>query len=154
MFWVDLIFVWRCHDIPCAHFYFLSEPTLRKDAWIRATSATVMVIFSKVLLWKVLDHSYTQSSFSTTARYIDSSIFKDSLQLKILRTWIKIRPNFFMNTWVNIKQRSTKVSWKFSLSKKYDPALQRTLHQSRWYFTWCSTEFEFHPVLLSLYKNQ
>ena len=49
---------------------------------MRATSATVMVIFPKVPFWKLLDHNYIQSSFSTFARYIDSGILKDTLQLK------------------------------------------------------------------------
>ena len=49
---------------------------------MRATSATVMVIFPKVLFWKLLDLNYIQSSFSTFARYIDSGILKDTLQLK------------------------------------------------------------------------
>ena len=44
-------------------FFFLAfEATLGKDTWIRATSATAMVIFSKVLFRKLLDHSYVKVS--------------------------------------------------------------------------------------------
>ena len=54
---------------------------------------------------------------------------KDILQLKILRTWIKIlriwikvHANSFNKTLVNImKRESTKVPWKLSLERNYDP---------------------------------
>ena len=47
---------------------------------------------------------------------------KDILQLKILRTWIKIHANSFIKTLVNIvKWESTKVPRKLSLAKKYNP---------------------------------
>ena len=45
---------------------------------------TVVVVFSKVLFWKLLDHSYVQSSFLTIMMHIDNSILKNTLQLKIL----------------------------------------------------------------------
>ena len=38
------------------------EPTLGKDTWMRATSATVMIIFLKVPFWISLYHNYIQSS--------------------------------------------------------------------------------------------
>ena len=76
-------------------------------------------------------------TFSKIARYIDNSILKDTLKLKILRTLIKIGTNSFIKTWVNIKWKSTRLPWKLSLAEKYDPALERTLHQSRWYFAYC-----------------
>ena len=37
--------------------------------------------FSKVEFWKLLHHSYVQSSFSTITRHIEHSILKDTLQL-------------------------------------------------------------------------
>ena len=103
----------------CSFLFFCLEPTLGKDAWMRATSTNVMVIFSKMPFWKLLGHNYIQSSFSTISRCIDNSILKDTLQLKILRTWIKICANLFIKAWVNIiKRKSTKVPWKLSLAKK------------------------------------
>ena len=60
-FWV----VWRCHGILCVHFYFIFYFFLLRSNFktiIRATSATVMVIFSKVLLRKLLNHSYVKFS--------------------------------------------------------------------------------------------
>ena len=75
------------------------------------------------------------SLFLTITRYINYNILKDTLQLKILRTWIKIRANSFIKTLVNImKRKSKKVPGKLSFVKKYEPALQWTLHQSKWYF--------------------
>ena len=42
--------------------FFFCLATLGKDTWMRATSATVMVTFSKVLFRKLLDHSYVKVS--------------------------------------------------------------------------------------------
>ena len=52
------------HGIPWVHFYFCLGPTVRKYTCMRLTSITVMVIFSKLSFWKLLDHSYVQSCFS------------------------------------------------------------------------------------------
>ena len=48
------------HGIPWVHFYFYFclRPTVRKYTWMRLTSVTVMVIFSKLSFWKLLDHNY------------------------------------------------------------------------------------------------
>ena len=88
----ELWIAWRCRGIPrvCCY-YFCLEPTVRKDAWMRTTSVTVMAFFSKVAFWKLLDHSYVQSSFSINTRHIESSILKDTLQLNIFWTWINLR---------------------------------------------------------------
>ena len=61
--------------------------------------------------------------------------------------------NSITKTWVNIiKRKSTKVPWKLSLAKKYDPTLQRTLHQSRWYFFFSQTSLAFksNPVFIDI----
>ena len=52
--------------------------------------------------WKLLDHSYVQSPFSTNTRHIDNSILKDTLQFFILRTWINMRAKSFIKTSVNV----------------------------------------------------
>ena len=66
---------------------------------------------------------------------------KDTLRLKILWTWIKIRANSFIKTLVNnMKRKPTKVPWTLSLMKKKNIVLQKTLHQNR-YFTCCYTFF-------------
>ena len=96
MFWLELNFeFWRYHDIPCV-----------------LESAIVKVTWSEL------------SSFSKIIRHIDNSIFKYTLQLKILQTWIKIK------TWINImKQKLTTVPGKLSNTEKSEP-----LHQNRWHF--------------------
>ena len=51
--------------------------------------------------------------------YIDNSILKDILWLKILWTWIKVSANSFIKTLVNIMKRKwTTKPWKLSLAKK------------------------------------
>ena len=101
MFWVDLTF--ECYEdvmvFVFSFLFFCLEPTLVKGTWMRATSSTLMLIFLKVLFWKLLDHNYIQSFFSTIVRDIDNSILKDTLQLKNLRTWVKIHANSFIKTW-------------------------------------------------------
>ena len=129
--------VWRCHGIPRVHcYYFCLEPTVRKDTWMRTTSVTVMAFFPKVAFWKLLDHSYVQSSFSINTRHIENSILKDTLQLNIFRTWINLRATSFIKTSVNMKQKSMTVPRKRSVAQKYKPALQRTLNLNRPRFTY------------------
>ena len=129
--------VWRCHDILRAHYYyFCLEPTVRKDAWMRTTSVTVMAFFSKVAFWKLLDHSYVQSSFPIITRHIENSILKDTLQLNIFRTWINLRATSFIKTSVNMKQKSMTVPRKRSVAQKSKHALRRTLNLSRPRFTY------------------
>ena len=72
----ELWIVWRWHGISHACCYFYLEPTVRKDAWMRTTSVTVMAFFSKVAFWKLLDHSYSQSSFTIDTRHIENSFWK------------------------------------------------------------------------------
>ena len=97
----DLWMVWRWNGIPRVYYYyFCLEPTVRKETWMRKTSVTVMVFFSKVASWKLLDYSYLRSPFSTITMHIDSSILKDTL----LRTWINMRAKSFIKTSVNVTE--------------------------------------------------
>ena len=148
--------LWRCHVIPCVHFYFFFR------------------IHCKV---------HWQKHFEG----------QDTLQLKILRTWIKISANSFIHQDLSKhhKEKINEYTFKIITCKKYKPALQRTFHQSKWYllivmcfffsqanlvfkynpvfidilgrfchslFTfllfdcWYSTKFEFHPVPLRVFK--
>ena len=132
----ELWIVWRWHGISHACCYFYLEPTVRKDAWMRTTSVTVMAFFSKVAFWKLLDHSYVQSSFPIITRHIENSILKDTLQLNIFRTWINLRATSFIKTSVNMKQKSMTVPRKRSVAQKSKCALRRTLNLSRPRFTY------------------
>ena len=129
----DLWIVWRCHGISRVYsYYFCLDPTVRKDAWIRTTSITVMVFFSKVGFWKLIDDSYVKSSFSI----IENSIFKDTLQLNIFRKWIDLRAKSFIKTSVNMKQKSMKVYGKKSVVQKSKCALRRRFPLSKSRFTY------------------
>ena len=79
-----------------------------------------MVLF-KESFWKLLDHIYLQSSFSTIMRHSDNSILKDTVQLKILRRWINIRVNSFIKTektsW-NKNRKLNRNAWKVISCRK------------------------------------
>ena len=138
--------VWRCHDIPRDHcYYFCLEPTARKDAWMRTTSVTVMAFFSKVAFWKLLDHTYVQSSFPIITRQIENSILKDTLQLNIFRTWNNFRPTYFIKTSEKKKQKSITVPQKRLVAQKFKHALRRTLNLSRPRFTFFIRFFSLKP---------
>ena len=117
--------VWRCHGIlrVCCY-YFCLEPTVRKDAWMRTTSVTVMVFFSKVPFWKLLDHSYVQSSFPINTRHIKNSILKDTLMDQLTR-------NIFHQDFGKHETKSKTVPRKRSAAQKSKCALRRTLKLSR-----------------------
>ena len=133
----DLWIVWRCHGIPRFCCYYLClEPMVRKDAWMRTTSVTDMAFFPKVAFWKLLDHSYVQSSFPIITRHIENSILKDTLQLNIFRTWINLRATSFIKTSVNMKQKSMIVPRKRSVAQKSKCVLRRALNLSRPRFTY------------------
>ena len=85
---------------------------------MRATSTTVLVIFSKVPFRKFPDYNQVNIFSQHLRNNIDNSILKDILQLKILGTWIKIHANSFIKIWVNImKQQSRRCLENHHLKK-------------------------------------
>ena len=76
------------------------EPLLRKNSWMRATSATVMITFSKVPFWILLNFTLCWKDLlnSYEAHWL-CSILKVALELKILRMWINIHAKSFIKTW-------------------------------------------------------
>ena len=94
----DFLMVWRCHGIPCFQFYFCFRTNVRKryfnESGFRHCYGNFFESAILKLTWSQLC-SHTQSSFSTISRHIDNSISKKTLQLKILRMWMKIRANSF-----------------------------------------------------------
>ena len=125
------------HGIPRNRYYhFCLESTVRKIAWMRTTSVTVMAFFSKLAFWKLLDHSYVQSSFQIITRHIENNILKDTLQMNIFPTWINLRATSFIKTSVNMKQKSMTVPRKRSIAQKSKCALRRALNLSRPRFTY------------------
>ena len=108
MFWVDLTFEWYDDDMVfrVLIFIFLFRTNVKKEYLYESSCAFVMIIFSKVLFWKLLDHTYVQRSFSRIARRMKNSILKEILQSKILQTCIKIRANTSIKTWENIMKEN------------------------------------------------
>ena len=72
---------------------------------MRAIFATAMVIFSKKPFQKIVGDNYVKALRSWLMRHIDNSILKDTLQLKILGTWINARVNYFIKALVKIMKR-------------------------------------------------
>ena len=126
---------WRCHGIPCVFplifLFVLFKPILRMDTWMRATSATVMVFFSKVLFWKLLVCNCIQSSFSIIARKIGNSIFPnvDQDMCKFVHQDLSKHDE--------MKKKKNEDALKIITFKKY--VFQRTLHENWWYFSYCYT---------------
>ena len=86
----------------------------------------------EVLLSKVLKHENVQNYWSTITRHIDNKNLKDTLLFKILQTWVDIRVYSFIKTWLNVmKRKSAKLYSRSSIAQKSEPALRKTLQQSR-----------------------
>ena len=116
-----------------------------------------MIIFSKVLLRKLLYHSYVKVSSRELRDTL--SILKDTLWLKILLTWIKICANSFIKTLVNdMKRKSTEVSWTLSLTKK-NPTPHFKEHCTKidispvaihFFFSQTKLVFKYNPLFIDM----
>ena len=121
---------------------------------MRRTSTSVMIIFPKVLFRKLLDHGYVQVS-SQQLR----GTLKDTLWLKVLWTWIKIRANSFIKTLVsNMKRKPTKVPWTLSLTKKnatphfkeHCTKIDISLVVIRFFFSQTNLVFKSNPLFIDI----
>ena len=138
MFCIDLTFEWYkmpWHSL-CSFFFFRINVRKRNldESGFRHCYGN---FFESAILKVTWSQLYSKFFLNKCEVHGQQQYFKDTLNMNILRTWIKIRATSFIKIWVNIKRKLTKVPWKLSLAEKYDPALQRTLHQSRWYFAYC-----------------
>ena len=86
--------------------------------------------FSKMAFWKLLDHSYVQSSFSAK-NGIENSSLKDTLQLNILWTWIHIRAKSFIKTSANIMKQKSMNCLKEVRCTKIQAWTSKNMHLSR-----------------------
>ena len=113
LFWVDLSFEWSEDDMVFRVFsviVFYLEPTVRKDAWMRTTSVTVMIIFSKK--WNSQIYLIT-AIFKVPSEQLRGTLTTDTLQSFILQTWINMLAKSFIKTSVNATE--TKIDegvWK------------------------------------------
>ena len=120
---------------------------------MRRTSTSVMIIFPKVLFRKLLDHGYVQVS-SQQLR----GTLKDTLWLKVLWTWIKIRANSFIKTLVNnMKRKSTKVPWTSLTRKNATPHFKEhctkidiSLVVIRFFFSQTNLVFKSNPLFIDI----
>ena len=80
-------------------FIFCLEPTVTEQLDENNFCDYYGIFFESTIL-KLLDHSYGQSSFATITKHFDNGIWHNALQLKILRTWITIWTNFFLNEYL------------------------------------------------------
>ena len=103
----DFQSIWRCHDILCFLFHFVFRANgKRTTKWKQSPS--LLWYFFRMCHCETTWSSYVHSSSATIARHFENGIWNDTLQLKILRTWITIWTNFF--SWVNIlKRKSAKI---------------------------------------------
>ena len=123
----DFWMVWMCHHILCFHFFWFRS-NVRKWYLDESNFYHCFGIFfgnaNPEVSWTQLCWSF----FSTIPKYINNSILKDTLQLKILRTWIKISADSFIKILVNIiKRKTTKVPWKLSFAKKMRPRTTKNI---------------------------
>ena len=82
----DLWMIWRCHAIPCFHFYFLFRNNGKRNKLDENDFRfCYMVIFLKVSFRKYLITAIFSNYKATWQRHL-----KDTFQLKILRIWINI----------------------------------------------------------------
>ena len=73
----DFWMIWRCHSIPCFHFYFLFRNNgIREQLYQNDFCCCYGEICFESVIPQVLDHSYVQSSFSTITRHLDNGIWK------------------------------------------------------------------------------
>ena len=112
-FWVDLSFEWSEDDMVFRVFsviIFYLEPTVRKDAWMRTTSVTVMIIFFKK--WNSQIYLIT-AILKVPSQQLRGTLTTDTLQSFILQTWINMLAKSFIKTSVNATETKIDESvWK------------------------------------------
>ena len=124
-FWM----VWRCHGIPCVHFYFLFWTIIRKRYFDESDFHHCYGNFFESAVLNVVWSQLYSKFFLNSCEVHWPQHFERHPAVEDLRKWTKIRADCFIKIWVNIIERkSTKVPWRLPLAKKYDPALQRKLH--------------------------
>ena len=83
--------IWKCHGIPCFHFYFLFRSNGKRQ---QVNENDYSRYYGNFFFWKC--HSKSTSSHLFSKFFLNNYDapwqwhLKDNLQLKILRTWINI----------------------------------------------------------------
>ena len=89
-------FIWRCFFPASILKKTLDESNFHHCHDNFLESVILKVTFSQLYSKFLLNNSEAH----------DNKILIDTLQLKILRTWIEIRTNSFIKTWINMKRKS------------------------------------------------
>ena len=97
----DFWMLWSCHGIPCFHFSFLFRSNSKKNTRMRSTFVTVMVLFQKRHFGGYLISAIFKILNNCEAHW--QQHLKDTLQLKILQTWINMRINSFLDKYDETK---------------------------------------------------
>ena len=152
----DLWMVWRCHGIPRVIFLFRSNGKkghLDKNDFRHCNGN----FFSKVAFWKLLDHSYVQSPFSTNTRHIDNSILKDTTLFSILRTSMNMRAKSFIKTSVNVTEtRIDEGAWQKIVTQSVHLEEQCTKIETMFHLFFAllfltNLVFKFNIVLIGIF---
>ena len=79
-------------------FIFLFRSNGKKEHLVRTISVRVMIIISEVPFWSTFSKFFLNNYEGHWQQHL-----KDTLQLKILRTWINIHINFFLGKYLEMK---------------------------------------------------
>ena len=115
--------IWS-HGITCLDLYFLFRINDTNEHLDKSKLITVIIIFSEVQFWKLLDHSYVKV-LSQQLRDTLTTSLRDTLQLRILWKWINICVNSFL-----FKHHETKIdesAWNITSSTKIRTSRIRNL---------------------------
>ena len=110
----DFWMIMRC-AILCFYFYFLFRTNSKREQLHKNDFGYYYVNFFKRAILKVLDHRHVQSFFSKFTRHCQRHL-RDTLQLKVLRTWINIDGNSFSSKYFETKVDES--VWKIISRKK------------------------------------
>ena len=118
----------RCHGIPSFYFLFYClEATVKKQQFDENDFRHGYGSYFKCAVLKVTWFQLCSQFFLNNYDAQWPRHLKDTLQLKILRTWINVHAN---SSVVNIiKWKWVKVPWKLSVAQNSEPVLWKTLHQ-------------------------
>ena len=105
--------IWRCHGIPSFHFFFCSQTIVREINWMGTTSVANMVIFCRRCHYKITWSQLYSKFFLNIYEAPWQRHLRDTLQMKILRTWsnIGVEPYYCMPLFL-----SNKLSFKIKPS--------------------------------------
>ena len=109
----DFRMVWKCRLFI---FIYCLEPTVKKNTWMKTIFVTAMVIFFKLSFWKLLNHSYGPSPFSTVMRHIDDNFWKTPCSW---RFYEHVSTYVLILSWLKImKRKPTKLLGKLLAAEK------------------------------------